>query len=65
MTFPESIGKLSSLEKLRLYRNQLATLPESIGQHSFLKELDLGENQLTTLPEFTKILEKRGVFIFK
>ncbi|MHA1440195.1 MAG: hypothetical protein ACTSPD_21820 [Promethearchaeota archaeon] len=43
----------------------MATLPESIGQHSFLKELDFGENQLTTLPEFIKILEKRGVFIFK
>jgi len=50
-TLPESIGDLSSLEKLWLYSNQLTTLPESIGNLSSLDNLWLVDNQLTTLPE--------------
>ena len=47
---PESIGNLSSLERLFLGSNQLTTL-ESIGNLSSLKFLYLEGNQLTTLPE--------------
>ena len=50
-SIPESIGNLSSLEKLSLYSNQLTTLPESIGNLSSLIWLGFFDNQLTTLPE--------------
>ena len=51
IALPESIGNLSSLQKLWLQGNELTTLPESIENLSSLKELYLYSNQLTTLPE--------------
>ena len=48
---PESIGNLSSLTRLNLYRNKLTTLPESIHNLVNLTNLNLGCNQLTRLPE--------------
>ena len=43
-TLPESIGGLSNLTYLRLYKNQLTTLPESIGELNNLEYLDLYVN---------------------
>lgn len=39
---PESIGKLSNLQKLSIYGNYLKKLPESIGHLKQLEELSLG-----------------------
>ncbi len=64
-TLPESISNLISLQTLNLRGNQLSTFPESITKLTSLQTLDLGWNRLTTLPESIKILEKRGVKIFK
>jgi len=50
-TLPESIGKLSSLQKLDLEGNKLTTLPKSISKLTSLQELKLWDNQLSTLPE--------------
>ncbi len=64
-TLPESIGNLKLLEELWLTKNYLTTLPESITNLKSLQTLGLSGNQLTTLPESIKILEKRGVTIYK
>ena len=48
---PESIGRLTQLQRLRLYNNQLTALPGSLGRLTHLLELNLQENQLTALPE--------------
>jgi internalin A len=48
---PESIGQLTRLQGLYLYKNQLASLPEVIGQLTRLQVLDLNNNQLASLPE--------------
>jgi len=56
-TLPESIGKLSSLQKLDLRGNKLTTLPWSIGDLKSLQTLDLGGNKSTTLPESITKLE--------
>ena len=50
-TLPESITKLTSLEKLSLSSNKIKTLPESITKLTSLKKLDLGDNSISTLPE--------------
>jgi Leucine-rich repeat (LRR) protein len=49
---PESIGTLSSLEKLNLRRNGLETLPNSFKNLTLLKELDLSYNRLEEIPEY-------------
>lgn len=53
---PESIGRLSQLQYLRLKLNELVDIPEGIGNLSQLQILDLsgdcfGHNRLTYLPE--------------
>ncbi len=47
-TLPQTIGQLSQLRNLYLYKNQLSTLPEAIGQLSQLQDLNLYGNQLST-----------------
>ena len=48
---PESIGRLTQLQKFYLHTNQLAALPESIGELTQLRDFVLHDNQLTALPE--------------
>ena len=48
---PDSIGRLTNLEKLNLSGNQLRSLPDSIGNLTNLKELDLLHNRLDSLPD--------------
>jgi internalin A len=50
-TLPESIGKLTWLQRLDVYGNQLTTLPDSVGKLVSLQTLSLFENQLTMLPD--------------
>ena len=38
---PESIGQLTQLQTLNLFRNQLTTLPDSLGQLTQLTKLNL------------------------
>jgi len=64
-TFPESIGNLQSLKELHLAYNKLTSLPESIGNLTSLQTLSFNDNKITALPESIKILEQRGVRIYK
>ena len=48
---PESLGRMSRLRKLSLFRNSLTTLPASIQSLRQVTRLDLSDNQLTTLPD--------------
>ena len=50
-SLPESIGRLSNLQKLIISNNNLISLPESIGKLSNLEYLYLYNNNLTSLPE--------------
>ena len=50
-SLPESIGRLSNLQKLIISNNNLISLPESIGKLSNLEYLYLYNNNLTRLPE--------------
>ncbi|MFX1536412.1 MAG: leucine-rich repeat domain-containing protein [Promethearchaeota archaeon] len=52
VVLPESIGKLSSVQDIQLFSNQLKTLPESFGDLKSLRLLNLVNNKLETLPEF-------------
>jgi Leucine-rich repeat (LRR) protein len=47
---PPEIGRLSNLQELYLYGNQLSSLPPEIGNLSSLQELYLYDNQLSSLP---------------
>jgi leucine-rich repeat protein SHOC2 len=52
LTFlPESIGKITSLQKLYLGCNQLEILPKSLAKLTNLQEVHLGNNTLTSVPE--------------
>jgi len=53
---PESIGRLTSLKKLVLARNNLQNIPESIKNLTLLSELDLSHNQLQEIPRVLKSL---------
>ena len=64
-SLPESIGNFKSLQVLKLKSNQLTTLPESIGNINSLQALVIKNNPLSTLPESIKILEQRGVEIYR
>nr|VFK39292.1 MAG: Leucine rich repeat-containing protein [Candidatus Kentron sp. TC] len=48
---PESLGRLTRLQELFLYGNQLTALPESLSRLTRLQRLHLAGNQLTALPE--------------
>lgn len=48
---PESIGNLTSLEKLSLSGNRLQSLPESLSRLRNLKELTIAGNLLQEVPE--------------
>lgn len=47
---PESVGRLTQLQKLILDLNLLQTLPDSVGSLTQLEVLDLNGNDLHTLP---------------
>ena len=47
---PESIGKLSNLRTLKLYRNNITELPESLLDLQYLRELYLHENPALDIP---------------
>lgn len=53
---PESIGRLTSLKKLALARNNLQSIPESIKNLNLLSELDLSHNQFQEIPLSLKSL---------
>jgi len=48
---PSSIGQLTKLQSLNIFRNQLSALPNAIGNLSQLRFLYISENRLTALPE--------------
>jgi genome sequencing data, contig C250 len=47
---PPEIGKLSQLQSINLFGNNITTLPIEIGQLQQLRKLDLSGNNLTFLP---------------
>jgi len=49
-SLPETIGDLTTLKKLTMYKTQLTSLPETIGNLTSLKELTLMDNRLSSLP---------------
>ena len=49
-TLPKSIGRLTALQSLQCFNNQLTALPESIGRLVALRKLGCGNNRLTSLP---------------
>jgi GTPase SAR1 family protein len=49
---PESLGRLTQLQKLFLGDNRLTSLPEWLGRLTQLQKLDLEGNRLTGLPEW-------------
>ncbi len=57
-SLPESIGKLTKLQKLVLNKNQLKSLPKSTGNLTNLQQMELLDNQLISLPESIIKLEK-------
>jgi Leucine-rich repeat (LRR) protein len=48
---PDSVWRLTSLNVLRLGRNQLTAVPASITQLTSLTRIDLTDNQLTAVPD--------------
>lgn len=50
-TIPESISKLTKLENLYIYENNISGLPLSLGSLSELKNLDIGGNPIDKIPE--------------
>ncbi|GAA3611820.1 T9SS type A sorting domain-containing protein [Flavivirga amylovorans] len=56
-TISPEIGKLSSLETLRLYFNYISALPASVGSLQRLKTLDVSYNRLVSLPSTLGDLE--------
>ncbi len=50
-SLPNSIGDLSNLQELNLFKNDLTYLPDTIGNLSNLKELNLRSNYLISLPD--------------
>jgi len=50
-TIPETFGKLSKLEKLRLYSPELETLPDLFRGLSSLKVLSIKSDKLSALPQ--------------
>ncbi len=55
---PDSIGRLTNLQKLYLPGNQLTSLPESLGKLKNLTSLSLAYNQLKIIPEWICQLTK-------
>jgi len=49
-TLPESIGSLSNLKELNLYKNKLTKLPESMASLSNLSNFEINRNQPTDYP---------------
>jgi Leucine-rich repeat (LRR) protein len=49
-TLPETLGKLTALQRLYLSKNQLTSVPEVLGKLTKLRVLDLVNNHLTNLP---------------
>jgi len=50
------VGDLTSLRKLDLHRNQLASLPDTFSKLTNLKELDISENRFAVLPSCLVLL---------
>jgi len=65
-SLPPEIGKLSNLQTLYSFDNQITTLPPEIGKLSNLQTLSLSSNQITTLPlEIGNLSKLRTLFLYK
>ena len=51
IALPESIGDLTYLHFLQLFRTQISSLPETIGELSQLQAIQINQNQVTSLPD--------------
>jgi len=58
---PESLGKLTLLERLDVSHNQLTALPDSLGLLTQLERLDVSHNQLTWLPDSLHHLQLKSL----
>lgn len=66
ISLPEWIDNLSSLTELNLWGNNLRSLPSTIGNLSSLKVLNLNfNNYIRKIPESLKILQDKGLKIYK
>ncbi|MFX1427837.1 MAG: hypothetical protein ACFFBE_15390 [Promethearchaeota archaeon] len=64
-TVPESIGKLTSLKKLKLARNNLEIIPDSIRNLTCLSKLDLSHNCFQEIPPILKSLNSLEILNMK
>ena len=60
---PAEVGQLTSLKKLELRDNQLASVPAEIGQLTSMEVLDLRYNRLTSAPAAIRELRAAGCFV--
>ncbi len=63
-TLPNSLGDLTSLQKLMLAGNQIQALPDSMAQCENLQLVRLSANQLTALPDWLLTLPKLSWLAF-
>jgi len=62
---PPSLGKLTSLKKLILKRNNLESLPYTIEKLTLLKQLDLSHNNFSKFPEIIGSLSSLEILNLK
>ncbi|TFG24270.1 MAG: leucine-rich repeat domain-containing protein [Promethearchaeota archaeon] len=62
---PDSIGKLTQLQKINLLKNRLTSLPSSMSNLKLLKELELSQNQFNEFPSVISQLNSLEVLRLK